>query len=435
MPSLLHRSSTISGLVSSSGKRVSVEPLSHTLKPQDKIIVNNVQMTKEKIQEILEENQKNQSKSGQAPQKIKNYYLKDYNAEPGLAYVNITLSSLDHTFEEAKTHVFALHGSGCAKTIINQKVFESMQQHGPIKLKPLERPTVIITTTGEPQPVAGSADILLHFEGINQVRKSFELNVLVHAGITQDFLLGRDFSGSDARAFETNKFLFLTDNVTIIPLLSHGQVIGTIAKDPKKQYRLPLSTKELTTYVVKNGTQPGLQTLPWIMDYIRPNQVCVPVYNSTPYEMIIEKNMFVADIEIMQNLNEFEMHSMSMSEVPHDVIETNHATPAFVEPDVIEINHVRPSFIQDDEGMNEEEKEEAFLHYMKFGYHHPSMTKEVEEKAALTELTLLYDRPLSEEEFDTQFDVAHLLLKHRTWALQMFGRQRDALCKRSRNEN
>ncbi len=58
---------------------------------------------------------------------------------------------------------------------------------------------------------------------------------------------------------------------------------------------------------------------------------------------------------------------MSMSEEPHDVIKTNHATPAFVEPDVIEINHVWPHFIQDDEGMNKEEKEEAFLHYMKYG--------------------------------------------------------------------
>ncbi len=198
------------------------------------------------------------------------------------------------------------------------------------------------------------------------------------------------------------------NNVTIIPPLSHGQVIGTIAKDPKKQYRLPLSTKELTTYVVKNGTQPGLQTLPWIMDYIRPNQVCIPVYNSTPYDMIIEKNMFVADIEIMHNLNEFEMHSMSMSEVPHDVIETNHAAPAFVEPDVIEINHVRPRFIQDDEGMNEEEKEEAFLHYMKFGYHHPSMTKEVEENAALTALLLPVRGalPLHVDALSAQINVA-----------------------------
>jgi hypothetical protein len=208
------------------------------------------------------------------------------------------------------------------------------------------------------------------------VKKSFELNVLVHARITQDFLLGHDFSGSDARAFETNKFLLLTDevdtyyssintallsgdlcqvpilgstsapmhvaanNVTIIPPLSHGQVIGTIAKDPKKKYRLPLRTKELMTYMVKHGTQPGIQTLPWIMDYVRPNQVCIPVYNSTPYDMRIEKNMFVADIEIMQKLNEFEMHSMSMTEVPYGVIETNYAAPAFVEPDVIEINHV-----------------------------------------------------------------------------------------------
>jgi hypothetical protein len=42
----------------------------------------------------------------------------------------------------------------------------------------------------------------------------------------------------------------------------------------------------------------------------------------------------------MQNLNKFEMHSMSMSEVPFDVMETNYAAPAFVEPEVIKINHV-----------------------------------------------------------------------------------------------
>jgi hypothetical protein len=170
MSSLLPPPPPVSGLVSSSGKRVSVEPLSRSVQPQDEIIVNNVQITKENIQEILEENQKNQSNPGQAPQKIKKYYLKDYNVEPGLAYVNVTLSLLDHTFEEAKTHVFALHDSGCAKTIINQKALESMQQHGPIELRPLKRPTIIITATGEPQPVARSADILLHFEGINQVK-------------------------------------------------------------------------------------------------------------------------------------------------------------------------------------------------------------------------------------------------------------------------
>jgi hypothetical protein len=49
MSGLFPSASTISGLVYSPGNCVSVEPLSRTLQPQDEIIVNNVQMTKENI--------------------------------------------------------------------------------------------------------------------------------------------------------------------------------------------------------------------------------------------------------------------------------------------------------------------------------------------------------------------------------------------------
>ena len=90
----------------------------------------------------------------------------------------------------------------------------------------------------------------------------------------------------------------------------------------------------------------------------------------------------VADIELIHNPEEYETYSMSMNELPADVIECNLARPAFVEPDIIECNFARTKVINDDQGMNEEEKDEAFLHYMKFGYHKPSMTKEVEENAA-----------------------------------------------------
>ena len=220
---------------------------------------------------------------------------------------------LDHTFKEATTHVFALHDSGCAKAIINKNVFDKLLEKGHIEVYQPERPTVIVTASGEAQPITGTADILLH-----GIQKSFELNVIVHSGITQDFLLGRDFTGSNARAFETNKFLFLTDNpdgyldsignalkngdlcqvpilgskpaplhvaannVTIIIPFENGRIIGTLAKDPNQQYQLPLSTNQLTSYVIKQCTVTGLQSLPWLMDYIRPNEVCIPVYNSTP---------------------------------------------------------------------------------------------------------------------------------------------------------
>ena len=454
-------------MLSGAGKHVSAPPPISTSKPQDTIHVNNVQTSYEDVQIVLEKNRKNESNQGGAPPKIEKHYLRDYNAIPGLAYVNITLSSPDQTFAEAKTHVKALHDSGCAKSIIHQKVFDELLKNGHIEVMEPQRPTVIVSYSGEVQPVKATANIILHFEGVNNVQKSFQLNVLVHSGTTQDFLLGRDFTGSDARAFETNNFIFLTNepdsyiqsvhlalkrgdlcqvpilgsspapmhvasnNVAIIAPFTNHNIIGSIVKDPTKKYLLPLSVNKLTPYVVKNCTQPGLTNLPWLMDYIRPNEVCIPVYNNTPYDMIIERNTLIADIEIIKDEDEFEIHSMSMNELSPDVIECNLARPAFYDPDVIEINFVKPTFIQDDEGMNDEEKDEAFLHYMKFGYHHPSMTKEVEENAALTELTLHKDVPLDDEEFETQFDLAHLPMKNRRWAYQMFRRQKEAFSKHS----
>ena len=459
--------STVQGTLPSVGKRISASPPPSTSKPPEEIHVNNVQTTQNDVQIVLEKNRKNESNKGGAPPKIEKHYLKDYNAIPGLAYVNITLSSPDQTFAQAKTHVRALHDSGCAKSIIHQKVFDELCKRGQIDIIPPERPTVIISYSGEVQPVTGTANIILHFEGINNVQKSFQLNVLVHSGTTQDFLLGRDFTGSDARAFETNHFLFLTDepdsylqtvqaalkkgdlcqvpimssspspmhvasnHVSIIAPFSNANIIGTIVKDPNKQYQLPLAVNKLTQYVVKNCTQPGLTNLPWLMDYVRPNEVCIPVHNNTPYDMIIERNTLIADIELIKEDDEYEIHSMSMNELPPDIIECHLARPAFYDPDVIECNFARPKFIQDDEGMNDDEKEEAFLHYMKFGYHHPSMTKEVEENAALTELKLHKDVPLDDEDFDTQFDLAHLPFKNRRWAQQMFRRQKDAFSKHS----
>ncbi len=73
-----------------------------------------------------------------------------------------------------------------------------------------------------------------------------------------------------------------------------------------------------------------------------------------------------------------------------------------------ETNHARTAFIDDDLGLNEEEKEIAFMDYMRNGYHHPSMTKIIEDRAALTELYLKSTKAVPDHLFETQFDVAHL---------------------------
>ena len=56
---------------------------------------------------------------------------------------------------------------------------------------------------------------------------------------------------------------------------------------------------------------------------------------------------------------------------------------------------------------------------MRKGYHHPSMTKVVEDKAALTELYLKTTKPIKDEDFKFQFDLKHLNQKDRKKALAM----------------
>ena len=48
------------------------------------------------------------------------------------------------------------------------------------------------------------------------------------------------------------------------------------------------------------------------------------------------------------------------------------------------------------------------MKYVRYRYHHPSMTKQVEEKAAFTEMALQPTDPIPDKDLTKQFDVAHL---------------------------
>jgi hypothetical protein len=72
-------------------------------------------------------------------------------------------------------------------------VFEQLLALGHIEIMKPERQIVLISCTGEAQPIKGSADIILHFEGTNGINTAFQLNVLVHTALSQDFLLGQFF--------------------------------------------------------------------------------------------------------------------------------------------------------------------------------------------------------------------------------------------------
>jgi hypothetical protein len=63
---------------------------------------------------------------------------------------------------------------------------------------------------------------------------------------------------------------------------------------------------------------------------------------------------------------------------------------------------------------------------MKNGYHHPSMTKIIEEREAIAEFKLEKTDPISDKEWSKQFDLAHLTDFQKQKALETFARNKQA---------
>ena len=357
---------------------------------------------------------KSPSKTGHRRKNEKSQKLFESNVKtnPNLPYVDLSLSSIDNSKNpDQHIDVRALYDTGCAKSVLKTSVFNKLLEHGFISVQAPVIKTVLVAANGDKDEITGMADIVMHFSGENNTKMSFELNVIVHPKLTQDFLLGSDFSGSDYNAFVTAQHLYLTNrydvylhtaeqalkdktlckvplirshmspmhvaanSFTVIPPFSHFFVNCTLQKSANKKYQLPLQSKGLTTFETLSSTVPRLKTLPMAMQYEKTNQIPIFLYNPTHEDMLIEQGQQVAEIHIWKD--EYESHSLDvyMQEDEEILMECNNAS-------------IFPSFIDDDPALNDEEKESAFKDFKKTGYHHPSMTKVMKDRSSLTELIL-----------------------------------------------
>jgi hypothetical protein len=262
-------------------------------------------------------------------------FTSSVSQNPSPAFVDIKLSSPTNIGDKSKCiKIKALHNRGCAKMVIKHSVFEHLVALGHIEIMKPECQIVLISCTGEAQPIEGSAHIILHFEGTNGINTAYQLNVLVHTALSQDFLLGRDFTGSDAKAFETNKHLYLTDNFDLfwdpnrtseqnktlcqIPLLStqgplvrvstnHATVIPPfqmssikthIHKHDNPARYLPAYKASPTNYEVKTCSIKNVDALPFLMQFEEPHKLYIPVYYNTLEDIIIEADTEIAEIKM-----------------------------------------------------------------------------------------------------------------------------------------
>jgi hypothetical protein len=157
-----------------------------------------------------------------------------------------------------------------------------------------------------------------------------------------------------------------------------------------------------------------------------PSHIEITLFNDTIEDYHIEPYEEIAQIKLWGNM--VECHRMEVKALDVDEeLQTIHNENGTIKSDtdkIIKLN--RPIFIEDDETLTEEEKEIAFLQYMKNGYHHPSMTKIMEEREAIAELKLEETDPIPEEEWSKQFDLAHLTDFQKQKALEIFARNKQA---------
>ena len=176
-----------------------------------------------------------------------------------------------------------------------------------------------------------------------------------------------------------------------------------------------------------------------VFPFHSPSYIVIPIYNDTPTEYYLEEGTEIAELITWDSTTEchrVEIGEEDLSE-QFDFSENEH-DKYLVGYGYVESNHVKrsnqkrtnqnkmPSFIEEDQGMNEEEKELALLEYLRHGYHHPSMTKIIEDKASLTNMYLQSTKPTPESEWPALFDLKHLSTQNGEDAIKVFLRNKAA---------
>jgi len=85
--------------------------------------------------------------------------------------------------------------------------------------------------------------------------------------------------------------------------------------------------------------------------------------------------------------------------------------------------------IDSDHSLNEAEKNQAFLNYMKHGFYQKSMSKEIEDSLSFTKMQLHDTYPQTWPQIQTQINLQHLTPSQKQEALQMLQHHRESFAK------
>ena len=359
-------------------------------------------------------------------------------------WINLSLTNSRKTYP-----VKALHDSGCSHSIISKETLLNI----PGATEKLIRPSTNIQITGfngSTSPVLGVVTIKLRFLGDNGIQKSYPRTVIVHDNISHSFMLGRDFTGSDNKLFETNTHIYLIDSYETPPLSpedafdisKHDYCSVPLIQTLYGHIPITASTAEhippfSTAYVkcdinrqdqqltkllennfssedipfeLKTIHQPRLRA-PDALHFLNKQEApSILFYNDSPDDLFIDKHSLIGSITLSVDDEIFPINLDLTSET------------------FIQINNV--NFIEEDDILTENEKTEEFEKFLKTGSFTKPMTSYVESRPSITEF-YYKDIPKVEtdKEFEDKFNLNHLNPQDKQYALKKFHQLREVFSK------
>jgi hypothetical protein len=253
--------------------------------------------------------------------------------------------------------------------------------------------------SGQKSKILGHAALKFTFQGKNGNVVSFIHDVLITDFVQHPLLVGRDFTGSQAKLMETNLHLYLSDNpkstydsqedlhsqnVADVPIISQftqklpisnkldvlipPQTLTSIpcALTDTVDLRLLVKQKnENVFFEVKRISRPNICSPEALLSFTDMNQLNIPVFNLSLEEIFIPTNSQFAAIEICEE--SFEVFHMNFS---YDI---TYCIPA---------NTLEQ--IEKDSYLDKDEKEQAFLEYLRTGSDTKSMSQVIKDSPRLS---------------------------------------------------
>ena len=366
---------------------------------------------------------------------------------PSSAYVygDISLKEHNHPVQIDNLKPTKIHNqrllidTGCMVSTISLHFYNKLNNNSKtVRYMPCEM--TMKSANKNKDPIFGMAKVCIDFHNGLEIY----VTVLIVENLTNNFILGYDVLGHDDMTSMTNEHLTFNmgnNQVKKVPIEKHyykpqasysmtDVIIGSLQTHlvPFRVQDIDI-LKDKVEFAIFKSKIKSLDVLPTVYVYNKgkKNNFLLPVFNNSENDVIIDKDTCIASIDFcdreFKKPQVIDINSMHL----YDDIDSYESDNESVSD--LNINSVfvdGKKVISSQNSLSAEEKIRTFKELEKEGYFKQSVTDYIKNKSTITELSLIDDKVISDQEFLSQFNLDNLKGKHKNLAQKIFLKNKEA---------